>query len=100
MPMTVAGNTYTKEQLNRMAASGKYPDQGPILESQNRRMSFQACKVTAERVMSQLRGSYPVVTAVDTNILYIAKSWANDGVTTVTCSKPDENMLVTRSAYR
>ena len=94
-----AGPQYTKQQLNRMAAAGQYPSQGPVIDKQVRPMTFSSCKRVAESVMSQLRGSYPVETIVDTKIMYMVKSWANDGVTLVTCSQPDSTLVLTRADY-
>ena len=94
-----AQKTYTPSQLNRMVNGGQYPDQGPV-STQTKAMSFSACKLTAESIMSQIRGSYPVRTIVDTGILYTVKAWANDGAITVSCSEPDRKMVLTQASYR
>ena len=97
---TIARETYTPQQLNRMVNSGQYPDQGRITNTQTTSVSFSACKVTVENVMSQLRGSYPVKIIVNTSILRIVKAWTNDGVITATCSQADRKMVITQASYR
>ena len=95
-----AGKTYTQSQLNRMVNSGQYPDQGPVNNTQTKSMSFSVCKVAVENVMSQLRGSYPIRTIVNTSILYTVKAWTNDSAITVSCSEPDRKMVLTQASYR
>ncbi len=95
-----AGKTYTQSQLNHMVNSGHYPDQGSVINTQTKSISYSACKVEVENVMSQLRGSYPVKIIVNTNILYTVKAWTNDGAITVSCSGPDHKMVITQATYR
>ena len=94
-----AQKTYTPSQLNRMGNSGQYPSQGPVNNTQTQSMTFDACKANAERVMSQIRGSYPVRTVVDTGILYTVKAWTNNGAITVSCSELDREMILTQASY-
>lgn len=95
-----AQKTYTPSQLNRMVETGQIPAQGPARELQSRSLSFTECKTVVEGVMSQLRGSYPVRTIVDTGILYTVKVWTNDGAITASCSGPDRKMVMTQAPYR
>ncbi len=95
-----AGTTYTPQQLNRMINSGQYPSQGKVNKTQSKSMSFSNCKVAVENVMSQLRGSYPVKTIVNTSIIQTKKAWTNDGVITASCSKPDNKMVLTQASYK
>ena len=94
-----AQKTYTPSQLNRMVASGQYPEQGPVSDTQTRQMSFSECKVAVERIMAQLRDLYPVETIVDTGQLYMVKAWTNDGAVTATCSDLDRKMVLTTAQY-
>ena len=95
-----AEKTYTKSQINRMVNSGQYPAQNPVNNTQTKSMSFSACKVAVENIMSQIRDSYPVRTIVNTGILYTVKAWANDGAITASCSEPDRKMILTQASYR
>lgn len=95
-----AEKTYTPSQLNRMVNSGQYPEQKPVSNTQTRSISFAACKIAVENIMSQLRGLYPVETIVDTGLVYMVKAWTNDGATTATCSKSDKKMVLTVAPYR
>ncbi len=94
------GITYTPQELNNMVNSGQYPEQGAVANTQTRDLSYSACKIAIESVMSQLRGTYPVKTIVNTSMLYIVKAWANDGAITASCSQPDRKMVLTRALYR
>ena len=96
----VAGKSYTQQQLNRMVNSNQYPDQGAIVKTQTKPMSFANCQIAVENVMSQLRGSYPVKTIINTSILQTVKAWTNDGVITASCSQPDKKMVLTQSSYK
>lgn len=95
-----AEQTYTPNQLNRMINSGQYPEQGPVNNSQTESMSFSGCKDSVEKVMSQLRGAYPVKTIVNTGFLFSVKAWTNDGVITASCSKPDRKRVLTQAPYK
>ena len=97
---TYAEKTYTPSQLNRMVDNVRYPEQGPVSDTQTRSIPFAACKVTVDNIMSQLRDLYPVETIVDTGLVYMVKAWINDGATTATCSKSDQKMLLTVAPYR
>jgi len=94
------GPTYTPQELRDMVFSGQYPEQGDVENTQTRDLSFPSCKITINNVMSQMRGTYPVRTIVNTNILYIIKAWANDAAVTASCSKPDGKMVLTQAPYK
>ena len=95
-----AAITYTPEQLNRMISNGQFPEQGEVEKTQTQEASFAECKVVVESVMSEIRGSYPVRTIVDTKMMYMVKAWTNTGVVIATCSQPDRKMVLTTSSYK
>lgn len=71
------------------------------VESSSKSMSFEQCKSAQQQMGSALAGTqYKVIPIVKTNIVSIERFCANDGSVIVTCSKPDQNMTVTRSTNR
>lgn len=92
--------TYTPSELDRMIDSGQYPEQGPVIKTETKSISFDDCIVAVENIMSQIRDFYPVETIVNTGIVYMVKTWTNDGATTTTCSKSDQKMVITIAPYR
>lgn len=97
---TAASTSYTKEQLNSMAASGQYPEQESPVTKSVQVVDFDHCKQDAYNIFSQISDSYPANVIVDTNILYIVKFWTNDGTVMISCSEPDGKKVVTSSAYK
>ncbi|WP_237387144.1 hypothetical protein [Xenorhabdus sp. Sc-CR9] len=95
-----SATTYTKEQLNSMVNSGRYPDQLSTATTNSSSMNFSDCKKSARDITNQIASEYPVEEIVDSNILFMVKLWANDGVIMVTCSEPDRKMIVTQSEYK
>jgi len=90
---------YTPQQLNRMIAAGRYPQQGPA-QSQSKSMNFGDCKSRVRMIAGSVGGDYPVQTIADSGVMYSVKIWANDGVTLATCSALDRAMTLTMSRYR
>lgn len=95
-----ASTTYTKEQLNSMAASGSYPEQESPVTKSSELVSFDKCRQDTRSVYSQLSGNYPAKEVVNTGVLYMVKLWTNDGAITVTCSEPDGKKVVTQADYK
>ena len=95
----VLAKEYTKEQLVRMANNGDYPDQGPPETLANKPISFAAC-VESVRAISSSLGGYPYNIVLNTVDVYMVKMWTNDAALVATCSRPDGNMVITKSAYR
>lgn len=94
----VAKKSYTPAELRTMVKKGKYPKQGKA-KSQSQSMSFAACKAQAQSVVRDVKPNYPAEVVVDTGILFMAKTWTNDGVVTMSCSKPDGKLVMTISEY-
>lgn len=95
-----AATTYTKEQLNSMASSGRYPEQElPVVKSSGS-ADFADCKSSARGVYSQVAGEYPAKVVVDSGAMYVVKVWTNDGAILVSCSQPDNKKVITQSAYK
>lgn len=97
---SMASTSYTKEQLNSMAASGSYPEQESPVTKSSEFVSFEQCKQDTYSVYSQFSGNYPAKEVVNTGVLYMVKLWTNDGAITVTCSEPDGKKIVTQAAYK
>ncbi|EAQ7525832.1 hypothetical protein D3K81_07955 [Salmonella enterica] len=95
-----AASTYTKEQLNDMAAAGKYPEQESPVTKSIEAVSFSECKSSTLNVLNQVSGNYPAKEVVNTGVLYVVKIWTNDGVIMVSCSEPDNKKVVTQSSYK
>jgi hypothetical protein len=90
--------TYTPKKLKAMVAAGKYPEQGsPTTESKE--MEFSACVSRMDEVADAIGGSYPRQVIVSTAILRIQKIWTNDAAVTVTCSAPDQKLVMTSAKY-
>lgn len=96
----VASVTYTKNELNSMAASGQYPEQESPVVRGSEYVGFGECKSSAYSVYSQVVSEYPAKIVADTDVLYVVKVWTNDGAIVVSCSQPDSKKTVTQSAYR
>jgi len=95
-----ASTTYSKGELNSMAASGQYPEQeSPVVKS-SEYAGFGDCKSNAYTVYSQVEGNYPAKVVVDTSAMYVVKIWTNDGAIVVSCSQPDATKTITQSAYK
>lgn len=95
-----ASTSYTKEQLNAMDASGRYPEQESPITKSVEVVDFERCKQGAYSIYSQVSGSYPAKEIVNTKVLYIVKLWTNDGAIMVSCSEPDGKKTVTQSSYK
>lgn len=65
------------------------------LETETTPMSFEACLATIRQVSSQL-GAVPI-NIVETDILRVVRFVTSDGSVLVTCSQPDQKMIVTKS---
>jgi len=92
-----AGKSYTKAELQKMTATGKYPSQGTV-STESKQASLAACSATIDSITSSLSG-YPAETIVNTRIMRMVKIWTNDGVVSVTCSGPDNKMVITKAPY-
>lgn len=95
-----ASSTYTKEQLNSMAASGSYPEQESPITKSSESVPFDKCKQDTYSVYNQISGNYPAQEVVNSGVLYIVKLWTNDGAIMVSCSEPDGKKVVTQSSYK
>lgn len=95
--LAAAGKTYTKAELQKMTAAGRYPAQGTV-STESKPASFVACSATIDSITSSL-GGYPAETIVNTGIIRMVKMWTNDGVVTVSCSGPDRKMVITKAPY-
>lgn len=67
-------------------------------KSQSMSMSFEDCLARKETVISQL-GVNPkdIIPVVNTNIMTMTKLCTVDGSVIVTCSRPDNKMVLTQS---
>lgn len=94
----VFAKTYTPQQLNSMVNSGNHPKQGSP-SSQSKPANFDQCKATAQEITGAVSDNYPVRQILNTSSGYIVKVWTNDAALTITCSKPDQKMVITQSNY-
>lgn len=93
-----AAKTYTPQQLNQMVDSGNYPKQGNVV-TQTRVASFEECKFVVESSMSAIQEHYPVRAIVDTDFIYVVKAWTNDAAVTGSCTKAQNELVVTQANY-
>lgn len=93
-----AATTYTPAQLKKMVNNGKYPKQGnPTTQTMN--VPFEGCNLKVKQIISDIGENYPAQQIADSNIIKSTKIWTNDGVLVLTCSKPDEKLIMTISKY-
>ncbi len=95
----LAARTYTPEQLRGMVNSKNYPAQGSVT-THTENIGFDMCIAKVESVTSAISENYPVETVVSTNILILKKIWINDAAMTLTCSKPDATLVITKAPYK
>jgi hypothetical protein len=65
------------------------------LETQTKSMSFEACLATIREVSSALETA--PINIVETNILRVVRFVTADGSVLVSCSQPDNKMIVMKS---
>lgn len=94
-----ARSNYTRDELMQMVGNGRYPEQGAVSTKADA-MNYGDCIVAADAVTAPLRGVYPVITVVNTSLMYMVKLWTNDSAMTITCSALNEKMVVTTAPYR
>lgn len=97
--ITLADQLYTPEQLRVMISNENYTSQSDVYKTTTSSALFPSCKASTREILSQIQPYYPVKIIVDSDIVYTAKAWINDGATTITCSKLDMKMIVTNSHY-
>lgn len=97
--LNLNAKTYTPLELNSMIRAGNYPVQGKA-QSTSKVMSFETCKIAAEQVIDDIKNYYPTDVIVNTGIVYMVKAWTNDAAVTITCSKVDNNMVMTQAYYK
>lgn len=91
--------TYTSTELKAMISKGVFPEQNPpVHDSQN--MYFSECAATVKSSIESVQDSYPAEIVVNSNVMIVGKIWANDGAVVMTCSEPDQKLLITKSSYR
>ena len=94
-----AQKTYTPAQLHRMVDSGNYPKQGSVI-TKSERIDYSTCIRKIESMIASVRPNYPTRTVVSTNLMRTEKLWTNDGAMTVTCSAPDNKLIITSATYQ
>jgi hypothetical protein len=82
------------QQPTRKAAVSVTPDKS---DSSGRSMPFEQCLQVIRRTASEL--AVAPVNIVETDILRMVRFCTVDGSVLVSCSRPDEKMVLTRSPY-
>jgi hypothetical protein len=68
-------------------------------QSSSTPMSFEKCKAVTEATIALLgAGPSDVARVVNTNVMTMTKIYVSDGSVIVTCSAPDQTMVVTQSS--
>lgn len=93
-----AAKTCTKEQLIRMSDLGDLPAQGPPRTVKTESIRFDSCVSRVRSIVASLEG-YPYYIVLDIADAYSAKIWTNDAAMILTCSRPDQKLVVTQSDY-
>ncbi|MBK8174810.1 MAG: hypothetical protein IPK66_05925 [Rhodospirillales bacterium] len=88
----VVPHTSVEQQL----AQPRNPSGG--VESKTISMTFENCQLLIRRTADQV-GQAPI-NIVDSEILRMVRFVTSDGSVLVTCSKPDEKAMITRSPYQ
>lgn len=96
MSFNAHSKEYSSTELRQMVNSGNYPAQGSA-SKESKTMSFENCKMIANRVTSSVSAEYPVETIVNTAIIYTVKAWTADSAVTITCS--NNKLVMTTSPY-
>jgi hypothetical protein len=94
-----AEKTYTANELHRMIGNGQYPPEGAE-SSTSKPMEFAVCRATAEGIISQIKGHYPIQIKVNDSSYYSVKAWTNDGSVTASCSKFTEVLILAQAPYQ
>ena len=85
-----------KIRIFALAAAGVVAGEpASALETQTRSMSYEQCLATIRQVSSEL-GVAPI-NIVETNIMRMVRFPTEDGSVLITCSAPDQKMVVTKS---
>lgn len=80
------------------AAEAPPPSQLP---AETRAMPFDACSARIDEMVEAVRSTrYEAVPVVETDIMRTVRFPANDGSVLVTCSRPDERMVLVHSPQR
>lgn len=95
---SVAVKTYTPAELRNMVDSGRFPNQGSP-STQKQTMEFSLCVSKVDGVVGSVRPQYPAQIVVNTEAMYIAKIWTNDGAMILSCSAPDSAFVTTIAKY-
>ena len=95
---TYAAKTYTPAQLRKMVSAGTLPKQGsPSVQKQS--APFLSCVSKVKEIIASVGSQYPASKIVDTSIIYTVKLWTNDAAMTMTCSDPDQLLVITTAKY-
>jgi hypothetical protein len=93
-----AAKTYTPAQLRQMVNGGNPPKQGsPSTKKQS--VPFSSCVSKINSIVASVSDQYPAKVIVNTSIMHMAKVWTNDAAMTLTCSGPDEALVITTAQY-
>ena len=69
--------------------------------AQSRSMSFEQCLATREKTIASLKANpRDVIHIVNTSIMTMTRICTADGSVVITCSKPDEQMVIRQSPSR
>lgn len=93
-----AQKTYTPAQLRSMVNAGKFPKQGPT-KTMTEAVNFEQCVAKVREIVASVRPNYPTKNIVSTNLLWTEKIWTNDAAMTLSCSGPDQKLIITTAAY-
>ena len=93
-----AAKTYTPAQLRQMVNAGNPPRQGSP-STQKQSVAFSSCVSKVKGIVASISGEYPAKTIVNSSIMHMAKVWTNDAAMTLTCSGPDQRLVITTAKY-
>ena len=98
----IASTPKPQEKKHEVAKKENSPKKEVGLETTTKEMGFDSCVALQSQFANELTssGNYKVVNIVDTDILSIKRMCTNDGSVLVTCSKPDNKMVLTKSPHQ
>lgn len=98
----IASTPKPQEKKHEVVKKENPPKKEVGLETTTKEMDFDSCIALQSQFANELisSGNYKVVNIVDTDILSIKRMCTNDGSVLVTCSKPDNKMVLTKSPHQ
>ncbi|XBS68688.1 hypothetical protein ABK905_18955 [Acerihabitans sp. KWT182] len=97
---SLAGVTYTKENLNVIYEKGKLPKVGQAVTKEDTPMDFNECRNIGNQTYAASVGSYPAKIINDSGVEYQLKIWKENGLVVFNCSRTEGRKTITQADYQ